>query len=957
MDSDIRGTGDKMVPRSPSGFPLDMAVKEQPSVAILYEDATPLTRSNSSSSAPGDRSPDSGMLSKSASAFHRSPRSPYGFFARRHGSFRRIDEKDKVYRPMEMMDGKSRLNETRREELWKLMSTYIGKDVPTIQRQIVNHVEYTLARTRYNFDNYAGYQATALSVRDRLIESWNDTQQYFTLKNVKRVYYLSLEYLMGRSLQNALINLGLHDAYSEALRGLGHTLEDFYDEERDAALGNGGLGRLAACFMDSLATMDYPAWGYGIRYTYGMFQQQIIDGYQAEFPDYWLTFGNPWDIERLDVFYPVQFYGKVVQFTDSLGYTRFRWDGGETVFAVAYDTPIPGYDTYNTINIRLWSSKPSKEFDLASFNEGDYYKAIEDKQRSENITSVLYPNDNTYRGKELRLKQQYFFSSATLRDIIRRFKKTGRPLTEIPNKVAIQLNDTHPTISIAEMMRILVDEDLMSWDEAWEIATNVFAFTNHTVLPEALEKWSVDLIEKLLPRHMQIIYEINWRFLQQVEQRFPDDTARLARMSIIEESRPKMVRMSHLAIVASHTINGVAEIHSNIIKQRIFSDFYEMWPKKFQNKTNGVTPRRWMMLANPGLSNLLTQWTESDEWAKNMYLLERLLDHSSNPQLQIQWSAIKKQNKQRLANYVNRVCKVQVSANAIFDVQVKRIHEYKRQFLNILGVIARYNYIKGLPKEERKNVVPRVVFFGGKAAPGYAQAKRVIKLINSVGDVINKDPDTCDYLKVVFIPNYNVSLAQIIIPASDLSQHISTAGTEASGTSNMKFAMNGCLIIGTLDGANVEIREEITEDNIFIFGAEAHEVDGARQLLRSGNFTIDPRLTQVIEQVRAGKFGTPDTFEPLMNSLRPEHDFYLVTYDFPSYMDTQFLVDKAYKDQKRWVKMSIESTARMGKFSSDRTIFEYATEVWHVEPCPRPDPYKDENTQITSPSGTVLPHR
>eukprot|EP01027_Heterolobosea_sp_BB2_P002286 GEZU01003423.1.p1 GENE.GEZU01003423.1~~GEZU01003423.1.p1 ORF type:complete len:952 (+),score=347.78 GEZU01003423.1:92-2947(+) len=924
------------VPRSPTGIPTDFEKAAQIKHEVVSFDG------NGTSPSPGT----TGRI-----------RSPgwTGPTHKRTGAFQRTASTDSLYRPYadsvpETLQATSQAKdeqEKRRnqEKLWKLMSTYLKRDVPTIQRHICNHVEYTLARTRYNFDDYAAYQATALSVRDRLIESWNDTQQYFTLKDVKRVYYLSLEFLMGRSLQNAIMNLGLRDQYAEALKEMGHRLEDIIEQEKDAALGNGGLGRLAACFMDSLATMDYPAWGYGLRYTYGMFQQQIIDGEQAEFPDYWLTFGNPWEIERLDVLYPVQFYGKVYQFTDRRGVTRHRWEAGDVVFAIAYDTPIPGYDTFNTINIRLWSSKPAREFDLSSFNSGDYYRAIEARQRSEQITAVLYPNDNTLAGKELRLKQQYFFCSATLKDCIRRFKKTGKPLTKLADQVAIQLNDTHPSISIPELMRLLVDEEGLLWDEAWTVCTEVFSFTNHTVLPEALEKWSVKLMENLLPRHLQIIYDINWNFLQSVRARFAGESeqalnARLGRMSIIEEGDEKRIRMANLAIVGSHTINGVAAIHTAILKESIFRDFYEMWPQKFQNKTNGVTPRRWIAQCNPELSNIISTWTEQkeEEWLTDLSRIRGLDAHSTNKMLHKQMIQMRQKNKKRLADYVAKVLGISIPTDAMYVVQIKRIHEYKRQFLNILGVIERYDRLRAMTEAERKKQVPRVQIFGGKAAPGYYLAKRVIKLINSVADVVNKDPLVNNYLKVVFIPNYNVSLAEIIIPATDISEHISTAGTEASGTSNMKFAMNGSLILGTLDGANVEIKEEIGDDNIFIFGAKKEEVDAARAQLRSGNFKLDARLQRVIELMRSGIFGNPQGFEALFNVLNPANDYYLHTYDFPAYLAAQDAVDETWRTPDRWWKMVIESVARMAKFSSDRTIAEYAEDIWHVKPCPRPAP-------------------
>lgn len=717
-----------------------------------------------------------------------------------------------------------------------IWSKYSQQDEPTpenLQKSFVRHVIGTLARTHFNMDNFAAYQAMAYSLRDRLITQWNSTQQHHTRLDLKRVYYLSLEFLLGRSLDNVAINMNLKDKYSEALDGLGFRMEDILEEESDAALGNGGLGRLAACFMDSMATMNFPAWGYGLRYTYGIFRQKIVDGHQTEFPDYWLNFGNPWEIPRLDVAYEVRFYGTVVKSTDSNGKTKSSWIPGQTVEAVAYDVPIPGFNTSNTINIRLWGSKPKKQFDLKSFNEGDYQKAVDDQQKAENITSVLYPNDNTMAGKELRLKQQYFFVCATIQDIIRRFKKSARPITEFASKVAIQLNDTHPTLGIVELQRRLVDIEGLDWDCAWNIVRQVYAFTNHTVLPEAMEKWPVEMLTNILPRHMEIIYDINLFFLQKVEAAFPNDRDRLRRMSIIEESPYQQVRMAHLALVGSHTVNGVAAIHSNLLRTTVFKDFVEFYGvEKFQNKTNGITPRRWLYLANPSLSSLMTEYLGSESWTTNLDHLKLLKKFADDPKFQAKWLQVKQTNKVKLAKYIESACSIAVDPNSLFDVQVKRIHEYKRQFMNILGVIHRYLTLKNMEPEELERVVPRTVIFGGKAAPGYHIAKLVIKLINSVACVVNADRQTNHLLKVVFIPDYNVSLAELIVPASDISQHISTAGTEASGTSNMKFVLNGGLILGTLDGANIEIKEEIGDENIFIFGVQAHEVENIRHCNR-----------------------------------------------------------------------------------------------------------------------------
>jgi len=786
-------------------------------------------------------------------------------------------------------------------------------------------------------DNFGSYQGTAYSIRDRLIDRWNITQQHHTREDPKRIYYLSLEFLLGRSLDNSLLSLGVKDIYKKALDELGFRLEDLIGEEVDAALGNGGLGRLAACYMDSLATLDYPAWGYGIRYNYGIFKQLIVDGYQTEFPDYWLNFGNPWEIERLDVSYEVRFRGYVNKVTEEDGTISYVWEGGEKVVAVAYDVPIPGYGTMNTINIRLWSAKPAREFDFTMFNEGNYEKAVEEQKSAENITSVLYPNDNHMVGKILRLKQQYFFVCATLQDAIRRFKKTNRPWSDFPYQVSIQLNDTHPTLGIPELQRILIDEEGLSWDDAWDIVTKTFSFTNHTVLPEALERWAVPLIQDLLPRHMMIIFDINLFFLQKVEKKFPGDRDRLRRMSIIEEGHPQNVRMAFLAIVGSHTVNGVAELHSNLIKNVIFADFVEYYEgNKFTNVTNGITPRRWLHQCNPALSDFISSKLGGDGWVRDLEQLKKLKQYADDPEVQKKWMAIKRQNKVRLADYIHSITSIQVSPDSLFDIQVKRIHEYKRQFMNILGVIHRYLRLKKLTPEQRAKEVPRLVVFAGKSAPGYFIAKLVIKLINSVGEVVNNDPEIGDILKVVFIPNYNVSLAEIIIPASDISQHISTAGTEASGTSNMKFVLNGGIILGTVDGANIEIGEEIGEENIFFFGVKADEVEDIRHLNRYRKIEMDPDLRNVLDAIEKGTFGDPKIFEPLVATLTVGGDYYLISKDFASYIEAQADADEAYKDKVGWAKKSILCTAGMSKFSSDRSINEYAEKIWKIKPCTVP---------------------
>ncbi|KAG0268038.1 Non-essential glycogen phosphorylase [Actinomortierella ambigua] len=818
-------------------------------------------------------------------------------------------------------------------DLWNRLYKKDAADIETIQKSIVHHVTTTLARAAYNMDNFTAYQAVALSARDRLIAQWNETQGQLSKADPKRVYYLSLEFLLGRSMDNALLNLGLKDVYAKGIGQLGFRMEDVVESESDAALGNGNLGRLAACYMDSLATLEYPAWGYGLRYNYGIFQQRIIEGYQAEFPDYWLNFDNPWELPRLDISIPIYFAGHVHSFQDEYGVTRHKWVPGQSVQAIAYDVPIPGYDTENCNNIRLWRSKPTRVFDLTSFNEGNYEKSVEDATQAEKITSVLYPNDNTMAGKELRLKQQYFWTAASLHDIVRRFKKSQRDWSDFPEQVAIQLNDTHPTLAIVELQRILVDEEQLNWDDAWEIVTRTFAFTNHTVLPEAMEKWSVPMFEYLLPRHLQIVFDINLFFLQKVEKRFPNDRELLKRMSIIEEAQPQQIRMAHLAVVGSHKVNGVAALHSNLIRDTIFKDFVEYYGSdKFVNVTNGITSRRWLNQANHKLSELITETLGSDAWIKDLDLLKGLNKKVDDKVFQKKWMAIKRANKVRLAELIKERCGIEVSPDALFDVQVKRIHEYKRQFMNILAVIHRYRTIKSLTPAQKANVQPRVVIFGGKAAPGYYVAKLVIKLINSVANVVNQDPAVGDLLKVVFIPDYNVSLAEVIVPASDISQHISTAGTEASGTSNMKFVLNGGLILGTMDGANIEILEEIGEDNIFIFGCLAHEVEDLRYAQRYRGVPMDPALQGVLAAIEKGTFEDPKIFQPLISTLTIGKDYYLISADFASYLRANQAVDAAYKDQDEWVKKSIRCTANMGKFSSDRSVKEYADNIWHIKP-------------------------
>ncbi|KXH61189.1 glycogen/starch/alpha-glucan phosphorylase [Colletotrichum salicis] len=819
-------------------------------------------------------------------------------------------------------------------EAWNKAQGGPFKTKDEFEKEVVRHVETTLARSMFNCDETAAYSAASLAFRDRLVKQWNKTQQRQTTVDGKRVYYFSLEFLMGRALDNAMLNVGLKDVAKAGLDDLGFRIEDVIEQEHDAALGNGGLGRLAACFLDSLASLNFPAWGYGLRYRYGIFKQEIIDGYQVEVPDYWLDF-NPWEFPRHDVTVDIQFFGHVTKSTDSNGKTVASWEGGETVTAVAYDVPIPGYATPSTNNLRLWSSKAaSGEFDFQKFNNGEYESSVADQQRAETISAVLYPNDNLERGKELRLKQQYFWCAASLYDIVRRFKKSKRPWREFPDQVAIQLNDTHPTLAIVELQRILIDLEKLEWDEAWNIVTATFGYTNHTVLPEALEKWPVGLVQHLLPRHLQIIYDINLFFLQSVEKMFPNDREILGRVSIIEESQPKMVRMAYLAIVGSHKVNGVAELHSDLIKTTIFKDFVNIYgPDKFTNVTNGITPRRWLHQANPRLSDLIASKTGGNyDFLKDLTRLNQLELSVNDKEFRKEWAEIKYANKVRLAKYIKATTGVSVNPAALFDVQVKRIHEYKRQQLNIFGVIHRYLTLKAMSPEERKKVAPRVSIFGGKAAPGYWMAKQIIHLVNSVGSVVNNDEEIGDLLKVIYLEDYNVSKAEMIIPASDLSEHISTAGTEASGTSNMKFVLNGGLIIGTCDGANIEITREIGENNIFLFGNLAEDVEDLRHSHNYGTHSIDENLAKVFSAIDSGTFGSVSDFHALVSAVRDHGDYYLVSDDFNSYIETHHLVDEAYKNQEEWITKSITSVARMGFFSSDRCINEYAEEIWNVEP-------------------------
>ena len=811
-----------------------------------------------------------------------------------------------------------------RKKLWEMIEdTYLASDIESLQKSFANHLEYSQAKTRYSATDFDCYKSLAYSIRDRLMEKWNDTQEAYYNSNGKRVYYLSMEFLMGRALCNNLINLGIKDDCYEALCELGYNLEELRELEPDAGLGNGGLGRLAACFLDSMATLQLPGCGYGIRYEYGIFEQKIEHGFQIERPDNWLRFGNPWEIVRPEYTYNIEFYGTV----NEVG----EWVNTNKVLAIAYDTPITGYKNDTVNNLRLWSSKATEEFALECFNKGDYIKAVQEKITTENISKVLYPKDDIVPGKELRLKQEYFFVSATLQDILRRYRVNNKDFDDFSSRSAIQLNDTHPAIAIPEFMRLLVDKEGMPWDKAWDLCVKTFAYTNHTILPEALEKWPVELLGKLLPRHLQIIYEINRRFLEKIKELYPGDTDRLTRMSIIEETPVKSVRMAYLAIVGSHSINGVAALHTEIIKDKLFRDFYDIWPEKFNNKTNGITQRRWLKLCNVRLSDLISKHI-GEGWVTDLYELKKLMPLAEDKKFRAEWKKVKEENKKDLAEYIKKHNGIDININSIFDCQIKRLHEYKRQLLNVLHIITLYNRIKSILSPA--DFVPRTFIFGAKAAPGYYMAKLIIKLINSVAQVVNNDPDVGDKIKVVFLENYGVSLAEKIFPASDLSEQISTAGMEASGTGNMKFALNGALTIGTLDGANVEIKEEVGAENIFIFGLKTEEVNNLRDTYKPADYyNGNSELKQVIDMIGGGYFNPEnrELFKPIVEDLLWK-DYFMVLADYASYVECQEQVSLTFKNQEEWTEKSIINTACTGKFSSDRTIKEYAEEIWHVKP-------------------------
>lgn len=813
--------------------------------------------------------------------------------------------------------------------LFKSWGTFSkGMDAKSILLSFASHLEYSLSKDQYTATVRDLYHSLALTARDRLIERWIRTQQLYYDMDVKRVYYLSAEYLPGRFLKNNLINLGMYEETIKAMKELNLDIEELFEEEPDPGLGNGGLGRLAACFMDSLATFEIPAYGYGIRYEFGIFEQQIRNMEQVELPETWLKFGNPWEIARPEYHFTVKFNGRIKETTLPDGRFVVEWVDADEVIGIAYDTPIGGYNN-NTVNtLRLWSARASKEFDLTYFQHGDYLKAVEEKNLSENISKVLYPRDDTMKGKELRLKQQYFFVSCSIQDIVRRYLVNHKSFDEFPDKVAIQMNDTHPALAIPELMRILMDEHGLSWEKAWDITTRSCAYTNHTLLSEALEKWPIELFERLLPRHTKIVYEINRRFLKDVTVRYLGDNEKIRRVSIIDEGPPKQIRMAHLAIVGSHSVNGVAELHTRLLRERELKDFDEIFPGKFKNKTNGITPRRWLLSANMELSALITDRI-GNEWQKDLYQLRKLEQFVGDEDFREKFMKIKKNHKEKLAKVTYNLTGYSIDPDSIFDVQVKRIHEYKRQLLNILHVI--YLWLK-MKEDPNYRIFPRTFFFGGKAAPGYIMAKMIVRLICHVADMINRDTTTNRHLKVVFLPNYRVSLGEKIFPASNVSEQISTAGFEASGTGNMKFALNGALTIGTLDGANVEIKEEVGNENIFIFGLNAEEVVALR-----GNYNPydyyqrDPFLKRVIDLIRNGFFSTEqsDLFHPLVDSLLTR-DYYMVLADFDSYRQAHEKINAVYQDTKSWLEKAILNVARMGKFSSDRTVLEYNRDIWRA---------------------------
>ena len=801
-----------------------------------------------------------------------------------------------------------------------------GRDLESLKHAIANKLMFTVGKDPKTARAEDWLNAAAFAVRDQLVERWMKTTRAQYAQDAKRVYYMSMEFLIGRTFGNAMLALGLRTRVRQALLDFGVDMDAITELEPDAALGNGGLGRLAACFLDSMATLNIPGFGYGIRYDYGMFRQTIVDGRQVEVPDYWLTHGNPWEFARPEVNYRVRFGGRIEKKNGSE--TAYDWVDSHDVQAMAYDTIIPGYDTMATNTLRLWSAKATQEIDLTAFNRGNYFAAVEGKNHSENVTRVLYPDDSTDSGRELRLHQEYFFCSASVQDLLRRFMSRHEGFEELPNKVSIHLNDTHPVLAIPELMRLLLDEHQLPWADAWRLCQGVFSYTNHTLMHEALETWPVKMLERILPRHLQIIYDINERFLTGLAQAGFDAEV-LRKVSLVDEYGDRRVRMAYLAVLTSHSINGVSALHSELMKESIFSDFARLWPERFNNKTNGITPRRWLAQANPALSAVLDKHIGTG-WRRDLTQLSGLMPLLDNEKVIAGFQQAKLANKRRLADWVQTHMGLEIPTDALFDVQVKRIHEYTRQLLNVLHVVTRYQRILANPEAA---VVPRVVVFAGKAASAYHMAKLIIRLINDVAKVINNDPRVGDKLKVVFIPNYSVSLAEMIIPSADLSEQISTAGTEASGTGNMKLSLNGALTIGTLDGANVEILQNVGADNIFIFGMTTPEVAATRAAGYQPAAFVDqnPELAAVLQAIRSGLFSPdePGRYQAIYDTLVTWGDHYLLLADYASYIRAQESVDLAYQDKTDWAIKALRNVAGMGPFSSDRTIGEYAEKIWH----------------------------
>tara|TARA_R110002110_G_scaffold167482_1_gene368507 strand:- start:53341 stop:55806 length:2466 start_codon:yes stop_codon:yes gene_type:complete len=806
---------------------------------------------------------------------------------------------------------------------------WLGLDTKAVREDLLRHYHLTLGRGQPNCGERYLYEAVALTIRDRLVERWRATRERYQLERPKRVAYLSMEFLMGRALNNAILNLDIERPTREALEKFGCALEEVIDQERDAGLGNGGLGRLAACFLDSCATLQYPVTGYGIRYDYGIFHQKIKEGYQVEVPDHWLEGGSPWEFVALENTRRVKFGGYTEHYQDQAGRTHVRWLSDTDVLAVPHDIPIPGFKNDTVVTLRLWKADSDEKFDLGDFNAGEHNEAFISQNEAAQISMVLYPNDVSVSGKFLRLRQQYFLSSASLQDVIAGWLEYNKGFSEFSEKNCFQLNDTHPSIAVAELMRLLVDDHGLHWEEAWAITTSTMAYTNHTLLPEALERWSVSIFEQILPRLLEIIYEINRRFLLQVEEKWPGDEAMKQAMSIIEEGKPPQIRMAYLAIVGSFSVNGVAALHTKLLESGLFKDFYSLWPERFNNKTNGVTPRRWLAFCNPELARLISSKI-SDSWISQLQELENIKKFIKDSAFRKQWGTVKTNNKKALAKLVLERSGVNFDSRMMFDIQVKRIHEYKRQLLNILHVIHLYDRII---KGDTHGWNPRCILIGGKAAPGYAIAKLIIKLVNNVADVINADSRTKPFLRLAFLPNFGVTTMEVICAGTDLSEQISTAGKEASGTGNMKFMMNGAVTIGTLDGANIEIRDAVGADNFFLFGLTAAEIEETRGQYNPHSIIAgDEELSRVMAMLESNLFcpQVPGLFLPLTENIRDPHDPWFVAADFRSYVDAQRRVDQAFQDRERWASMSILNTAESGFFSSDRTIREYASDIWKL---------------------------